>query len=318
MIGVTGQDGAYLSRLLLDKGYRVFGLNRSSSLSNTERLRYLGVDGEVELLEGDVTDQESILRVLHAAEPEEVYNLAAQSSVRASWQQPVLTAHITGTGTVKVLEAIRSVNPAIRFYQASTSEMFGEATEPVQSETTIFRPRSPYAAAKLFAHWATVNYRESFGLFACAGILFTHESPIRGFDFVARKVTHGVARIKRGLASKLFLGNLTPRRDWGFAGDYVEAMWLMLQAHEPRDYVVATGRTASIEDFCRLAFAHAGLDWREHVEVDQKLLRPGDVSTQCENAARAKMDLGWEPRTGLERLVAMMVDADLARVSSDG
>jgi GDPmannose 4,6-dehydratase len=234
VIGVTGQDGAYLSRLLLDKGYRVFGLNRSSSLSNTERLRYLGVDGEVELLEGDVTDQESILRVLHAAEPEEVYNLAAQSSVRASWQQPVLTAHITGTGTVKVLEAIRSVNPAIRFYQASTSEMFGEATEPVQSETTIFRPRSPYAAAKLFAHWATVNYRESFGLFACAGILFTHESPIRGFDFVARKVTHGVARIKRGLASKLFLGNLTPRRDWGFAGDYVEAMWLMLQAHEPR------------------------------------------------------------------------------------
>jgi GDPmannose 4,6-dehydratase len=318
VIGVTGQDGAYLTRLLLDKGYRVFGLNRSSSVSKTERLRYLGIDGQVDLLEGDVTDQESILRALHAAEPEEVYNLAAQSSVRASWQQPVLTAHVTGTGTVTVLEAIRSVNPAIRFYQASTSEMFGEATEPVQSETTIFRPRSPYAAAKLFAHWATVNYRESFGLFACAGILFTHESPIRGLDFVARKITHGVARIKRGLASKLFLGNLTPRRDWGFAGDYVEAMWLMLQAHEPRDYVVATGRTASIEDFCRLAFAHAGLDWCEHVEVDQRLLRPADVSTQCGNAARAKMDLGWEPRTGLDRLVAMMVDADLARVSNDG
>jgi GDPmannose 4,6-dehydratase len=317
VIGVTGQDGAYLSRLLLDKGYRVFGLNRSSSLSNTERLRFLGVDGEVELIEGDVTDQESILRALHTAEPEEVYNLAAQSSVRVSWQQPVLTAHVTGTGAITVLEVIRRVNSAIRFYQASTSEMFGEATEPVQSETTIFRPRSPYAAAKLFAHWATVNYRESFGLFACAGILFTHESPVRGLDFVARKITRGVARIKRGLASKLSLGNLTPRRDWGFAGDYVEAMWLMLQAREPRDYVVATGRTASIEDFCRLAFAHAGLDWREHVEVDQRLLRPGDVSTQCGNAARAKMDLGWEPRTGLDRLVAMMVDADLARVSSD-
>jgi len=318
VIGVTGQDGAYLTRLLLDKGYSVFGLKRSSSLSNTERLRYLGIDGQVEFLEGDVTDQESILRALHAAEPEEVYNLAAQSSVGVSWQQPVLTAHVTGAGVITVLESIRKVNPAIRFYQASTSEMFGDSAEPVQSEITSFRPRNPYAVAKLLAHWATVNYRESFGLFACAGILFTHESPIRGLAFVTRKITHGVARIKRGLASKLLLGNLAARRDWGFAGDYVEAMWLMLQVREPKDYVVATGRTASIEEFCRLAFAHAGLDWCEHVEVDESLMRPADIRTQCGNAARAKMDLGWEPRTELERLVAMMVDADLARVSGDG
>jgi GDPmannose 4,6-dehydratase len=318
VIGVTGQDGAYLGRLLLDKGYRIFGLSRSSGLSNTERLRYLGIDGRVELIQGDVTDEGSILKALHLAEPDEVYNLAAQSSVRVSWQQPVVTAHVTATGAVTILEAIRRVNPTIRFYQASTSELFGETTEPVQSETTSFHPRNPYAVAKLCAHWATISYRESYGLFACAGILFTHESPIRGLDFVTRKITDGVARIKRGRASKLLLGNLAARRDWGFAGDYVEAMWLMLQAREPRDYVVATGRTASIEDFCRLAFAHVGLDWCEHVEVDKSLMRPADVWTQCGNAARAKADLGWEPRTGLERLVAMMVDADLARVSNNG
>jgi GDPmannose 4,6-dehydratase len=318
VVGVTGQDGAYLTQLLLNKRYRVFGLTRSSSLSNTQGLRYLGIDGRVELIEGDVTDQESILKALHAAEPEEVYNLAAQSSVGISWQEPILTAHITATGAIRVLEAIRRVNPAIRFYQASTSEMFGDATEPAQSETTPFRPRNPYAVAKLCAHWATVNYRESFGLFACAGILFSHESPIRGLNFVTRKITDGVARIKRGLASKLLLGNLATRRDWGFAGDYVEAMWLMLQAQEPRDYVVATGRTASIEDFCRVAFAHAGLDWCEYVKVDRSLMRPADVRTQCGNATRAKIDLGWQPGIPFERLVAMMVDADLARLSSDG
>jgi GDPmannose 4,6-dehydratase len=317
VVGVTGQDGAYLSRLLLDKGYRVFGLNRSELL-NTERLHYLGIDGLVEPIEGDVTDQGSIVRALRTAEPEEVYNLAAQSSVAASWQQPGLTCHVTGIGAITLLEAIRLVNPSIRFYQASTSEMFGDATDPMQSETTRFHPRNPYAAAKLFAHWTTINYRESYGMFACAGILFNHESPIRGLNFVTRKISHGVARIKRGLGSQISLGNLAARRDWGFAGDYAEAMWLMLQAREPKDYVVATGHTASVEDFCRLAFAHAALNWRDHVKVDASLMRPADVSALCGNASRARIDLGWEPRTGLEQLVAMMVDADLARVSSEG
>jgi GDPmannose 4,6-dehydratase len=314
IIGVTGQDGAYLARLLLDKGYRVFGLHRRTSVPNTERLHYLGVADDVVLLEGDVLDQGSIARALRAADPEEVYNLAAQSFVGSSWQQPVLTTQVTGTGALVVLEAVLAVNPRIRFYQASTSEMFGAATGPVQSEVTPFRPRSPYATAKLFAHWTTVNYRESFGMFACAGILFNHESPIRGLDFVTRKITCGAARIKRGLASELHLGNLAAKRDWGFAGDYVQAIWLMLQAPEPRDYVVATGRTATVEDFCRLAFSHAGLDWRDHVRVDPTLLRPADVPALCGDASLVKLDLGWQARVDLEQLAAMMVDADLARV----
>jgi GDPmannose 4,6-dehydratase len=314
IIGVTGQDGAYLAQLLIEKGYRVFGLRRRTSLPNVERLEYLGIGGAVELLDGDVIDQGSITRALRAADPEEVYNFAAQSFVGSSWQQPVLTTQITGTGTLVVLEAILAVNPGIRFYQASTSEMFGAAEEPVQSETTPFRPRSPYAIAKLFAHWATVNYRESFGMFACAGILFNHESPIRGLDFVTRKITDGVARIKCGLLSELRLGNLTARRDWGFAGDYVRAIWRMLQGPAPRDYVVATGRAASVEDFCQMAFAHVGLDWRDHVRVDSTLLRPADVQALCGDAARAKIELQWEPKVGLEQLTAMMVDADLARV----
>ena len=314
IVGVTGQDGAYLAKFLVESGYEVFGLHRRTSVPNTERLHYLGVADDVTLIEGDVLDQGSVERALRAADPAEVYNLAAQSFVGTSWQQPILTTQVTGTGALVVLESIRAVNPEIRFYQASTSEMFGDAVEPVQSETTPFRPRSPYAIAKLFAHWTTVNYRESFGLFACAGILFNHESPIRGLDFVTRKITHGAACIKRGLASELRLGDLTVKRDWGFAGDYVQAIWRMLQAPEPRDYVVATGRSASVEDFCHMAFSHVGLDWRDHVRVDPRLLRPAEVTALCGDTSRAKIELAWEPRVHLEQLAAIMVDADLARV----
>ena len=315
--GITGQDGSYLSKLLLGKGYKVYGVDRRTSLATTDRLYYLGVADDVTLLDGDVTDQGSLVRALRTAEPDEVYNLAAQSFVGASWQQPALTAEVTGVGAVNVLEAIRHVNPKIRFYQASTSEMFGLAHEEPQSETTPFHPRSPYAVSKLMAHWMTVNYRESFGLFACAGILFNHESPIRGIEFVTRKITDGVARIKRGLARELRLGNLEAKRDWGFAGDYVEAMWLMLQASEPREYVVATGRTSSVGEFCRMAFAHVGLDWRDYVRVDPQFSRPAEVPALWGNATRAKVELGWEPNVNLEELVVMMVDADLRRVGEE-
>ena len=249
--GVTGQDGGYLSKLLLESGYRVYGLDRRTSTPTTERLHYLEVADRVTLLDGDVTDQGSLVRALEVAQPDEVYNLAAQSFVGSSWRQPVLTMEVNGIGAVKVLEAIRIVNPKIRFYQASTSEMFGLTAEPVQSETSPFHPRSPYAISKLFAHWTTINYRESYGLFACAGILFNHESPVRGIEFVSRKITDGVARIKHGVAKGLRMGNLQARRDWGFAGDYVRAMRLMLQAERPQEYVVATGRSVSVEEFCR-------------------------------------------------------------------
>jgi GDPmannose 4,6-dehydratase len=315
--GITGQDGAYLSKLLLSKGYKVYGVDRRTSLATTDRLHFLGVIDDVTLLDGDVTDQGSLVRALRTAEPDEVYNLAAQSFVGASWQQPALTAEVTGVGAVNELEAIRTVNATIRFYQASTSEMFGLAQEEPQSETTPFHPRSPYAVSKLMAHWMTVNYRESFGLFTCAGILFNHESPIRGIEFVTRKITDGVARIKHGLARELRLGNLEAKRDWGFAGDYVEAMWLMLQANEPREYVVATGRTSSVGDFCRMAFAHVGLNWRDYVRVDQQFSRPADVPVLWGNASRAKVDLGWEPKVSLEELVAMMIEADLRRVAEE-
>ncbi len=315
--GITGQDGAYLSKLLLSKGYKVYGVDRRTSLATTDRLHYLAVVDDVTLLDGDVTDQGSLVRALRTAEPDEIYNLAAQSFVGASWQQPALTAEVTGVGAVNVLEAIRHVNPKIRFYQASTSEMFGLAQEEPQSETTPFHPRSPYAVSKLMAHWMTVNYRESFGLFTCAGILFNHESPIRGIEFVTRKITDGVARIKHGLANELRLGNLEAKRDWGFAGDYVEAMWLMLQANEPREYVVATGRTSSVGDFCRMAFAHVGLNWRDYVRVDQQFARPAEVPALWGNATRAKVELGWEPTVNLEELVAMMVEADLKRVTEE-
>ncbi len=315
--GVTGQDGSYLSKLLLSKGYKVYGVDRRTSVATTERLHYLGVAHDVTLLDGDVTDQGSIVRALRSAEPDEVYNLAAQSFVGASWQQPSLTAEVTGVGAVNVLEAVRHVNPKIRFYQASTSEMFGLAQEEPQSETTPFHPRSPYAVSKLLAHWMTVNYRESFGLFTCAGILFNHESPIRGIEFVTRKITDGVARIKRGLATELCLGNLEAKRDWGFAGEYVEAMWLMLQASEPREYVIATGRTSSVADFCRMAFAHVGLNYQDYVRIDPQFARPAEVPSLCGNASKAKVELGWEPKVALEELVAMMVEADLRRVGGE-
>jgi len=315
--GVTGQDGAYLSKLLLESGYKVYGLDRRTSTPTTERLHYLEVADRVVLLDGDVTDQGSMVRALEVAEPDEVYNLAAQSFVGSSWRQPVLTTEVNGIGTVNVLEAIRLVNPKIRFYQASTSEMFGLTAEPVQSETSPFHPRSPYAIAKLFAHWTTINYRESYGMFACAGILFNHESPVRGIEFVSRKITDGVARVKHGLATDLRMGNLKAKRDWGFSGDYVRAMRLMLQADDAREYVVATGRAVTVEEFCRIAFAYAGLDWREYVRVDPQIARPADVPALCGNAAKVKAELGWQPTIMLEDLIAMMVEADLKRVRDE-
>jgi len=315
--GVTGQDGAYLSKLLLESGYKVYGLDRRTSTPTTERLHYLEVADRVVLLDGDVTDQGSMVRALEVAEPDEVYNLAAQSFVGSSWRQPVLTTEVNGIGTVNVLEAIRLVNPKIRFYQASTSEMFGLTAEPVQSETSPFHPRSPYAIAKLFAHWTTINYRESYGMFACAGILFNHESPVRGIEFVSRKITDGVARVKHGLATDLRMGNLQAKRDWGFSGDYVRAMRLMLQADDAREYVVATGRAVTVEEFCRIAFAYAGLDWREYVRVDPQIARPADVPALCGNAAKVKAELGWQPTIMLEDLIAMMVEADLKRVRDE-
>jgi GDPmannose 4,6-dehydratase len=315
--GITGQDGGYLSKVLLDDGYRVFGLDRRTSTPTTERLQYLEILDRITLLDGDVTDQGSLVRALDAAEPDEVYNLAAQSFVGSSWRQPVLTMEVNGIGAVQMLEAIRLVNPKIRFYQASTSEMFGLTTDPVQSETSQFHPRSPYAIAKLFAHWATINYRESFGLFACAGILFNHESPIRGIEFVSRKITDGVARIKHGVAKSLRMGNLKAKRDWGFAGDYVRAMRLMLQAERPQEYVVATGRSVSVEEFCRMAFAYVGLDWQEYVSVDPEITRPAEVPALCGNASKAKTELGWQPTITLDELIAMMVEADLKRVRDE-
>ena len=315
--GVTGQDGAYLSKLLLEHGYKVYGLDRRTSTPTTERLYYLEVADRVVLLDGDVTDQGSMVRALEVAEPDEVYNLAAQSFVGSSWRQPVLTMQVNGIGTVNVLEAIRRVNPKIRFYQASTSEMFGLTAEPVQSETSPFHPRSPYAIAKLCAHWTTINYRESYGMFACAGILYNHESPVRGIEFVSRKITDGVARIKHGLATDLRMGNLQAKRDWGFSGDYVRAMRLMLQADDAREYVVATGRAVTVQEFCRIAFAYAGLDWREYVRVDPQIARPADVPALCGNAAKVKAELGWQPTTTLEDLIAMMVEADLKRVRDE-
>ncbi len=313
--GVTGQDGAYLSQLLLEKGYKVVGLMRRSASSDVigERLRWLGILRDVELVDGNLTDLSSLIRVLTEHRPDEVYNLAAQSFVAASWQQPLLTGTVTGVGAANVLEAVRLVRPEARFYQASSSEMFGLIQEPRQSETTPFYPRSPYAAAKLYAHWMTVNYRESFGMHASSGILFNHESPLRGIEFVTRKVTDGVARIKLGLEKQLALGNLNATRDWGHARDYVRAMWLMLQQSKPDDYVIATGRTTSIRDLCRIAFGHAGLDADEHVTTRSDLMRPAEVDVLLGDAGKAEQVLGWRPETSLEDMVAEMVDADLAR-----
>ena len=313
--GVTGQDGAYLAQLLLGKGYRVIGLMRRSASSDVigERLRWLGILGDVELVDGNLTDISSLIRIIQQHKPDEIYNLAAQSFVAASWQQPLLTGTVTALGAGNVLEAVRLVRPEARVYQASSSEMFGMIQEPVQSERTPFYPRSPYGVAKLYAHWMTVNYRESFGLHASSGILFNHESPLRGIEFVTRKVTDGAARIKLGLATELPLGNLEATRDWGHARDYVQAMHLMLQQDQADDYVIATGVTTSIRELCRLAFEHAGLDYQEHVKQDPRFMRPAEVDVLLGDASKARQKLGWSPETPLADMVAEMVDADLAR-----
>ncbi|WAJ28707.1 GDP-mannose 4,6-dehydratase [Antarcticirhabdus aurantiaca] len=315
--GITGQDGAYLAQLLLSKNYSVHGLLRRSASADVigARLNFLGILGDVEMHDANLTDITSIIRVIQTVKPDEIYNLGAQSFVKTSWQQPVLTGSVSGLGAVNVLEAIRLLSPQTRFYQASTSEMYGLIQEPRQSETTPFYPRSPYAAAKLYAHWMTVNYRESFGLHASSGILFNHESPLRGIEFVTRKITDGVARIKLGLADHISLGNLDAKRDWGHARDYVEAMWLMLQQDTPDDYVVATGRTTSVRDFCDLAFAHVGLKAADHVRVDERFMRPAEVDVLLGNPDKAKAKLGWQATTTLEQLVAEMVEADLKRLS---
>jgi GDPmannose 4,6-dehydratase len=315
--GITGQDGAYLAKLLLGKGYRVFGLHARRSTDTLWRLRHLGIEGEVNLIDGDLTDLSAVIRGMEKSAAEEVYNLGAQSFVGSSWDQPLLTANVTGVGALNVLEAVRIVNPKARFYQASTSEMFGLIQESMQSETTPFYPRSPYGVAKLYAHWMTVNYRESFGLHASSGILFNHESPLRGIEFVTRKVTDAVARIKQGKQKELRLGNIDAKRDWGFAGDYVEAMWLMLQQDTPDDYVVATGLTTTVRDMCRIAFNHVGLKHEDHVVIDPKFYRPAEVEVLLGNPAKAKAKLGWVAQTNLETLITMMVDADMARVGKE-
>ncbi|APT55970.1 GDP-mannose 4,6-dehydratase [Roseomonas gilardii] len=313
--GVTGQDGAYLSQLLLEKGYEVYGLVRRSSSSDVvdERLRWLGIAGQVRVMDGNLIDISSLIRVLNEVKPDEVYNLGAQSFVKTSWNQPLLTGQVTALGANNILEAVRLVAPQARFYQASSSEMYGLVQHPVQSEKTPFYPRSPYAVAKLYAHWMTVNYRESFGLHASSGILFNHESPLRGIEFVTRKVTDGAARIKLGKATELKMGNLDAKRDWGHAKDYVRAMHLMLQQEVPDDYVVATGRTTTVRDMCRIAFGHVGLDYEEFVKVDPAFLRPAEVDLLLGDPSKAKEKLGWTPEISLEEMIKEMVDADLFR-----
>lgn len=312
--GVTGQDGAYLSKLLLEKGYRVHGLLARRSTDTLWRLRELGVADDVRMVDGDLTDLSSLVRAMQVSGADEVYNLGAQSFVGTSWQQPLLTAQVDGVGALNVLEAVRIVNDKARFYQASTSEMFGLIQADMQDESTPFYPRSPYGVAKLMAHWATVNYRESFGLHASSGILFNHESPLRGIEFVTRKVTDAAARIKKGLQKELRLGNIDAKRDWGFAGDYVEAMWLMTQQAAGDDYVVATGITTTVRDMCEIAFRHVGLNYQDHVVIDEKFFRPAEVDLLLGNPAKARARLGWSPKTSLEQLITMMVDADMRRI----
>lgn len=309
--GVTGQDGSYLAEMLLEKGYEVVGVTRRLSAPNLERIEHLR--GRIDLRQADLLDEVSLLNVVDEVRPHEFYNLAAMSFVPASWRQPLLTGEYNAQGVTRILDAIRRLDTSIRFYQASSSEMFGQARQTPQTEETPFHPRSPYAAAKTFAHHITVNYRESYGLFAVSGILFNHESPRRGLEFVTRKVTDGAARIKLGLADHLSLGNLDAHRDWGFAGDYVRAMWMMLQRDAPCDYVIATGVSRSVQELVETAFSHAGLDWRGHVRTDPGLLRPAEVEHLVGDASRARADLGWSPTVDFKRLIGMMVDADLAR-----
>ncbi len=310
--GITGQDGSYLAELLLSKGYRVVGMARRASTVTYERIQHLLDD--IIVIQGDLTDQGSLLSIFEEHEPTEVYNLAAQSFVPTSWNQPALTGDVTALGVTRMLEAIRFVNPKMKFYQASSSEMFGKVVEVPQRETTPFYPRSPYGVAKVYGHWITVNYRESFGLFAVSGILFNHESPRRGLEFVTRKISDGAARIKLGLAKDLHLGNLEARRDWGFAGDYVKAMWMMLQQDQPDNFVVGTGETHSVQEFCEIAFGHVGLDYNEFVVQDQRFYRPAEVDVLVSDPNKASLILGWRPGVGFKELVTMMVDADVERL----
>jgi GDPmannose 4,6-dehydratase len=312
--GVTGQDGSYLAELLLSKGYEVVGVVRRTSHHSYERIEHL-LD-RVQIVAADLLDQHSLTVVLQEHRPDEVYNLAAQSFVPTSWTQPVLTGEFTALGVTRILEAVRLAHPAARFYQASSSEMYGRVHETPQSETTPFYPRSPYGVAKVYGHWITVNYRESYGMYAVSGILFNHESPRRGVEFVTRKITDGVARIRHGLATELRLGNLDARRDWGFAGDYVEAMWRMLQQAEPKDYVIGMGETHTVQELVDIAFSHVGLDWRKHVVVDPKFIRPAEVDLLMADPRRAASELGWRPKVTFDQLIRMMVDADMARVSA--
>lgn len=315
--GILGQDGAYLAQFLLAKNYQVYGLVRRSSTSEVGdvRLRWLGIADDVQLIDGELTDLSSLVRAMQAVMPDEIYNLAAQSFVHSSWQQPIFTGSVTGIGVATMLESVRLVCPEARFYQASSSEMFGLVQAPTQSETTPFYPRSPYAVAKVYGHWMTINYRESFGLHASNGILFNHESPLRGIEFVTRKVSDGVARIKHGLAETLRLGNLDARRDWGHAKDYVRAMWLMLQQDTPDDYVIATGRAATVREMCQIAFAHAGLDMEAHVVTDRALFRPAEVDVLLGDASKARHRLKWQPTVQFEDMIREMVEADLRRLA---
>ena len=309
--GITGQDGSYLAELLLEKGYKVFGMVRRSSTEKFERISH--IRDNIQLKQADLLDQLSLIRLIEDCQPDEIYNLAAQSFVPTSWEQPMLTGEFNALGVTKILEAIRLVNKKIKFYQASSSEMFGKVKEVPQNEKTPFYPRSPYGVAKVYAHWITVNYRESYEMFAVSGILFNHESPRRGLEFVSHKITDGVARIKLGLAKKLFLGNLDAKRDWGYAGDYVKAMWLMLQQKEPEDFVIATGKNHSVRELVQIAFEHVGLDYEKFVEVDPRFVRPAEVDVLLGDSSYARKKLGWEPEVSFEELIKMMVDADMER-----
>lgn len=312
--GITGQDGSYLAELLLSKGYKVVGVARRASTVNYERIEHL-LD-RISVVQGDLSDQGSLLSLLEEHTPDEVYNLAAQSFVPTSWNQPALTGDVTALGVTRILEAIRYVDPKIRFYQASSSEMFGKVVETPQRETTPFYPRSPYGVSKVYGHYITINYRESFGIFAVSGILFNHESPRRGLEFVTRKISDGAAKIKLGLAKELRLGNLEARRDWGFAGDYVDAMWRMMQHDHPDTFVIGTGETHSVQEFCEIAFGHIGLDYKEHVVVDERFYRPAEVDLLVADSSKAGKVLGWEPKAGFRQLVEMMVDSDINRLSA--
>lgn len=313
--GITGQDGSYLAEFLLNKGYQVFGMVRRSSTEKFDRISH--IKDIITLVQADLLDQLSIINLIKNIQPQEIYNLASQSFVPTSFEQPLLTGEFTALGVARMLEAIRLVDKNIKFYQASSSEMFGKVVETPQKETTPFHPRSPYGVAKVYGHWITINYRESYNIFTCSGILFNHESPRRGKEFVTRKITDSVARIKLGIQDKLFLGNLDAQRDWGFAGDYVEAMWLMLQTDKPQDYVVATGRTHTVRRFVELAFSYVDRDWQKHVVIDKNLYRPAEVKVLCGDFSKAKQQLEWQPKVSFEDLIAMMVDADLIKVKKE-